>query len=77
MKLDTTGKLGIHCKTKRPPTLSITELAKEFGVTYSVITGHISKDKSAPKPVLKTKGTVRNTYYNPKEMREWWAKLKS
>ena len=77
MKLDIKGKDGFNRKIKRPPTLSITELAKEFGVTVQQIVGHLSKDKDCPKPVIKCLGKIRNTYYDPNEMRKWWAKIKS
>ena len=54
------------------PLRTITELAKEFGVTRHSLSAYIGKRKPAPEPVFKHK---HNTWYDPKEVRGWWSRL--
>jgi hypothetical protein len=55
-----------------PPLRTVTELAKEFGVTRHSLSGYLGNRKPAPKPVFRHR---YNTWYDPEEVRKWWKNL--
>ena len=56
-----------------PPLRTLKEMANEFGVSPATLRGLIAK-RNGPDAVLKVNGsaTVRNTWFEPKELRKWW-----
>jgi hypothetical protein len=60
------------------PLRSGKELAEEFGLTKNRFNG-LMRRKDAPKPKLKHKSddAGSNTWYDPKEVRSWWANIKN
>jgi hypothetical protein len=70
-------KLSLHMDKTRKPRRSIKELADEFGVTTQQLAAFLGKDPDGPKPVLKAKGTVGNSWYDPSAVRKWWHSRQS
>lgn len=67
----------IRQQTKaRPPLRSIKELAEELNVAHMALSRQMHADPEGPRPMYRTgaSGENRNTWYNPKEVRAWWAK---
>ena len=63
----------------RKPLRSLRELAEEFGVPHKTLQAKLARCKGAPKPVYSTgdhkTASQRNTWYDPQEVRAWWAAL--
>lgn len=53
----------------RTPTISFKDMCHEFGVHRSTLITLLGRP-DAPKPRVKAS---RDTYYDPKTVREWWA----
>ena len=64
----------------RKPLRTLRELADEFDVPYKSLQGALCRSKDAPSPVFATGGqkssTPSNTWYDPDEVRKWWANRK-
>lgn len=60
------------------PLRSLRELADEFGVSMQTVSSAIARH-SGPAPVLvhrrRSAGGTQNSWYDPVEMRAWWAKI--
>jgi Zn-dependent peptidase ImmA (M78 family) len=63
----------------RKPLRSLRELADEFGVPYKTLQAKLARCKDAPKPIYSTgsskTASQQNTWYDPDEVRAWWASL--
>lgn len=63
----------------RKPLRSLRELAEEFGVPHKTLQVKLARCKGAPKPRYSTgyhkTTSQRNTWYDPQEVRAWWAAL--
>ena len=59
-------------RIKRPPLSSCRELAAEFGCTTHQLAGLIAMDAKAPRHKVDADGTVKNRWYDAKEVRKWW-----
>lgn len=62
----------------RKPLRLFKEMAEEFGVSSGLLKITILKN-NGPKPVLNHTNASpgnKNTWYDPIEMRKWWASLK-
>jgi hypothetical protein len=59
---------------KLPPLRTFTELHEEFGVKRNVFSAAL-RDENAPKPIMvkKNASAGTNSWYNPIEVRKWWA----
>lgn len=58
-----------------PPLRTLVELAEEFCIPWRQLSGYLIADPDAPKPVLNNRSArKRATWFNPQEMRKWWAK---
>ncbi len=57
----------------RKPLRSLDELAQEFGITKRALVSLLAH-RDGPKPIYRTGGsaTNRQTYYDPKKVREWF-----
>ena len=60
----------------RKPSKTLTEMAEEFGVTRNSLSALIGLH-DGPKPLFKSSGTYRNTWYDPTALRAWWNKFKA
>lgn len=63
-------------RVQRKPLRTFRELAEEFGVSMPKLASELGKH-SGPKPkiVHRHGGTHTNAWYDPVEMRAWWAKI--
>lgn len=52
------------------PLLTTREFATEFGIERRSLGAILRKATGAPKPALHT---MRDVYYDPTEVRRWWA----
>ena len=63
----------------RKPLRSLRELAEEFGVPHKTLQIKLARRKDAPKPIYSTgyqkTASQSNTWYDPQEVRAWWAAL--
>lgn len=63
----------------RKPLRSLRELAEEFGVPHKTLQAKLARCKDAPKPLYSTgyhkTTSQRNTWYDPQEVRAWWAAM--
>jgi hypothetical protein len=63
----------------RKPLRSLRELAEEFSVEHRTLQAKLSRCKGAPRPIYSTgnhkTASQRNTWYDPDEVRAWWASL--
>ena len=63
----------------RKPLRNLRELAEEFGVPHKTLQAKLARCKDAPKPRYNTgswKATSQsNTWYDPAEVRAWWAAM--
>ena len=63
----------------RKPLRSLRELAEEFGVPHKTLQAKLARCKDAPRPLYSTghqkTASQRNTWYDPQEVRAWWAAL--
>ena len=63
----------------RKPLRSLRELAEEFGVQHKTLQAKLARCKDAPRPIYSTghwkTSSQRNTWYDPQEVRAWWAAL--
>ena len=65
------ARVGCHHK----PLRSTRELADEFGVSLPKLASELAKNPG-PKPKLVNRhGGRSDSWYDPAEMRAWWAKL--
>jgi hypothetical protein len=63
-------------RSRNKPLRTFREMAEEFGVRESTLKGLLST-RNGPKPEL-TSGSfrsVRNSWYDPAEMRRWWKSI--
>lgn len=61
-------------KTRSGPLRTVHELAQELGVTAVSLTWHMYADPTGPRPNIQTKSSAgRRTYYDPREVRTWFA----
>ena len=59
----------------RKPLRTFTELACEFNIKPQALSRLLGiKETNPPKPILKSTGPSKNTWYSPTEMREWFLK---
>lgn len=58
------------------PLRALRELADEFGVSVPKLSSELAKHPG-PKPqiVHRHGGSCSNSWYDPAEMRTWWAKI--
>ena len=58
------------------PLRTFREMAEEFGVRESTLRGLLSR-RNGPKPELTSVSSrsVRNSWYDPAEMRRWWKSI--
>lgn len=56
----------------RKPCRSARELAEEFGVPLMRLVRYLALDGPAPQLVLRSGYAVRNSWYDPEEVRKWW-----
>ena len=67
----------IHAGKSRKPLRTFRELAEELGLAAGQLRQAMATSKiPAPQPVMKAQGSVRNTWYDPTEVRKWWAQVK-
>lgn len=59
----------------RKPLRNLRELAEEFGVPHKTLQAKLARCKGAPKPIYNTGSQQRNTWYDPQEVRSWWATI--
>ena len=63
----------------RKPLRNLRELAEEFGVPHKTLQAKMARCKDAPKPIYSTRdyrtSSQRNTWYDPQQVRTWWAAL--
>lgn len=63
----------------RKPLRNLRELAEEFGVSHKTLQVKLARCKDAPKPIYSTgnqkTASQRNTWYDPQEVRAWWAAM--
>ena len=65
-------------KLSRVPLKTTTEMADELGVSPNWLGRYIKADQMAPKPKIDCRsGTVKNWWYDPREVRAWWAARKA
>ena len=57
----------------RKPLRSFNELCEEFGVAAGTLSNHLKKEGA---PEAKFMHCGGKKYYDPDEMRKWWAGLK-
>ena len=61
----------------RKPLRTLKELADEFGISAKSLQAVLARKKGAPKPIFSTGGgsgsTPQNTWYDPDEVRKWFA----
>lgn len=77
MKLDNfeRRRAGVLCNV---PLRTTTEMADEFGVDRSLLGRLLKKDPAAPTPRVNSRSaTVKNLWYDPREVRKWWATRKA
>lgn len=63
--------------TKRKPLRTFKEMAEEFGVSVSTLSG-LMATRSGPQPRLNHSGgcaQTRNKWFDPDEMRAWWKSV--
>jgi hypothetical protein len=65
------ARKGVH----RPPLKSLKEIGNELGVSHMVFIPKLGME-GAPKPVLNRKNGLKFSYYEPKQFKEWWEKVK-
>ena len=72
---ETPGQFWVRIKSggARKPLRTIAELAEELGVPVRTLTSTFAQN-DGPKPKYRTGGgtTVKNTWYDPDEVRTWW-----
>ena len=77
MKLEPDLYDRFHRKPRKP-LRTATEVAADIGLSLAQFRGRIGSSKcDPPKPELKLKGGVRNTWYDPQLVREWWDREKT
>lgn len=77
---ETLGEHAVRIKSggARKPLRNLRELAEEFGIPHKSLQALLSRTKGAPKPIYSTGGgnrssSPRNTWYEPDEVRRWYA----
>lgn len=63
---------------KRKPLRTSAEVAADLGLTLHQLTGYLSRDGAAPKPILVKGRTfgVKNSWYDLQQMQAWWKARK-
>ena len=64
-------------KGPRPPLRTIQEMAEELGLTMAQLRAFMAHSKhNPPAPAIKHRpaSTPCKTYYDPGQVREWWAR---
>ena len=61
-------------RVRRKPMRASRELAEEFGIATNALTRLMNADPNGPRPQLDLKGSVPGKWYDPAEVRAWWAK---
>jgi hypothetical protein len=69
-------KLCKHDSLGLPPLRTSVELAEEFGITKRALEARL-RLHDGPKPIRRHRGWDAGTrvYYNPTEVRAWWAAI--
>lgn len=57
------------------PLRSFRELAEEFGVGMQKLASEMAKHSGPKAKIVHHHGGHENSWYDPAEMRAWWAKL--
>lgn len=75
--------LGAHVKLtpfqphrRIAPMRTLKEMANEFGVSMMTLRSQIA-NRNGPKGVARGNDSTRNHWYDPKDMRAWWASVQN
>ena len=66
-------RLDLNPAQRRPPLRSLAEMAAELGISTHKLSAELHADPAAPRKRLQHHGAVCGTWYEPRELRAWWA----